>query len=125
MTCLQVLHIYVASGTHSVKVKAFLNSGSDSTLVTKVLADKLKLTGEDQPLTLLNAVYMSTRTMSKLVNFQISSPSHLSKILISNTWVVENLDLLRFKINSNTINKQWNHLQDIQMEVDNSQEIMA
>ena len=68
---------YVASGTHSVKVKALLNSGSDSTLVTKVLADKLKLTGEDQPLTLLNAVYMSTRTMSKLMNFQISSPSHL------------------------------------------------
>ena len=57
------------------------------------------------------------------MNFQISSPSHPSKILISNTWVVENLDLVRFKINSNTINKQWNHLQDIQMEVDNSQEI--
>ena len=61
--------------------------------------------------------------MSKLMNFQISSPSHPSKILISNTWVVENLDLVWFKINSNTINKQWNHLQDIQMEVDNSQEI--
>ena len=60
--------------------------------------------------------------MSKLVNFQISSPSHPSKILISNAWVVENLDLSRFKINS-TINKQWNHLQDIQIEVDNSQEI--
>ena len=57
------------------------------------------------------------------MNFQISSPSHPSKMLISNTWVVENLDLVRFKINSNTINKQWNHLQDIQMEVDNSQEI--
>ena len=125
VTYLQVLPIYVSNGIRSVKVNALLDSGSDSTLVTKVLADKLKLTGEDQPLTLLNAVYMSTRTMSKLVNFQISSPSHLSKILISNTWVVENLDLLRFKINSNTINKQWNHLQDIQMEVDNSQEIMA
>ena len=31
----------------------------------------------------------------------------------------------RFTINSNTINKQWNHLQDIQIEVDNSQEIGA
>ena len=56
------------------------------------------------------------------MKFQISSPSHPSKILISNAWVVENLDLPRFKINS-TINKQWNHLQDIQIEVDNSQEI--
>ena len=61
--------------------------------------------------------------MSKLVDFQVSSLSYPPKIQISNAWLVENLDLLRFKINSNTINKQWNHLQDIQIEVDNSQEI--
>ena len=123
VTYLQVLPIYVSNSTRSIKVNALLDSGSDSTLITKTLADKLKLTGKDQPLTLLNAVCTSTRTMSKLVNFQISSPSHLSKILILNAWVVENLDLPRFTINSNTINKQWNHLQDIQIEVDNSQEI--
>ena len=93
VTYLQVLLIYVSNGTRSVKVNALLDSRSDSTLVTKVLADKLKLTGEDQPLTLSNAVCRSTRTMSKLVKFQISSPSHPSKILISNTWAVENLDL--------------------------------
>ena len=62
--------------------------------------------------------------MSKLVKFQISSPSHPSKILILNSCVVEHLDLPRFKINSNTINKQWNHLQDVQIEVDDSQEIL-
>ena len=123
VTYLQVLPIYVSNGTRSVKVNALLDGGSDSTLVTEVLADKLKVTGEDQPLTLSNTVYTFTRTISKLVNFQISSPLHLSKILISNAWVVENLDLPRFKINSNKINKQWNHLQDIQVEVDNSQEI--
>ena len=106
VTYLQVLPIYVSNGTRSVKVNALLDGGSDSTLVTEVLADKLKVTGEDQPLTLSNTVYTFTRTISKLVNFQISSPLHLSKILISNAWVVENLDLPRFKINSNTINKQ-------------------
>ena len=62
--------------------------------------------------------------MSKLVKFHVSSPSHPSKILISNACVVEHLDLPRFKINSNTINKQWNHLQDVQIEVDDSQEIL-
>ena len=123
MTYLQVLPIYVSNGTRSVKVNALLDSGSDSTLVTKVLADKLKLTEEDQPVTLSNAVFTSARTMSKLANFQISPPSHPSKVLTLNAWVVENLDLPRFKINSNKINKQWNHLQDIQVEVDNSQEI--
>ena len=40
VTYLQVLPIYVSNDTRSVKVNALLNSGSDSTLVTKILADK-------------------------------------------------------------------------------------
>ena len=66
---LQVLPICVSNGTRSVKFNTLLDSGSGSTLVTKVLADKWKLTGEDQPLTLSNVVCTSTRTMSKLVKF--------------------------------------------------------
>ena len=85
----------------------------------------MKLTGVGQPLTLSNAICTSTRAMSKLVDFQVSSLSYPPKIQISNAWLVENLNLLRFKINSNTINKQWNHLQDIQVEVDNSREILV
>ena len=123
VTYLQVLPIYVSNSTCSVKVNALLDSGSDSTLVAKVLANKLKLTGEDQPLTLLNAVCTSTRTMSKLMNFQISPPLHSSKILILNAWVFKNLDLPWFKVNSNMNNKQWNHLEDIEIKVDNSQDI--
>ena len=56
--------------------------------------------------------------MSKPVKFQISSPTHSSEILILSSWIVTNLDLPRSTINSNTINKQWNQLQDIQIEVD-------
>ena len=37
---LQILPIYVSNGTTSVKVNTLLNSGSDSTLVTKVFANK-------------------------------------------------------------------------------------
>ena len=56
LTYLQILPIYVSNSTRSVKVNALLDSGSDLTLVTKVFVDKLKQTGEDQPLTLSNAV---------------------------------------------------------------------
>ena len=106
-----------------MKVNALLDSGSDSTLVTKTIADKLKLEGKSQTLTMSNAVCSSTKTISKLVNFHIFSPSHPSKIPISNEWVVENLDLPRFKINKNTIKKEWKHFQDLPIEVDNSKEI--
>ena len=67
--------------------------GSYSTLITKVLTEKLDLAGEDQPLTLSKAVCSSTRIMSKLENFEISSPASPFKISISNTWVSESLDL--------------------------------
>ena len=36
---------------------------------------------------------------------------------------MENADLPRFKINKNTIKKEWKHLQALPIEVDNSKEI--
>ena len=89
-----------------MKVNALLNSGSGSTLVTKTIGDKLKLEGKSQILTLSNAFCSSTKTISKPVNFHIFFPLHPSKIPIANAWVVENLDLPRFKINKNTIKKE-------------------
>ena len=91
----QVLQIYVSNSDVSMKVNALLDSGSDSTLVTKTLADKLKLEGKSLTLTLSNAVGSLTKTTPKLVNFQFFSPS---KIPISNAWVVENLDLKIFRL---------------------------
>ena len=106
-TYLQVLQIYLSNRDVSMKVNALLDSGSDSALVSKTLADKLKLKGKSQILTLLKAICSSTKTISKLVNFHIFYPLQPSKIPISNAWVVENLDLLlRFKINKNTIKKE-------------------
>ena len=116
-TYLQVLQICVSNGDVSMKVNARLVSGSDATLVTKTLAVKLKLEGKSQILTLSNAVCWSTKTISKLVNFYIFPPLHPSKIPIANAWVIENLDLPRFKINKNTIKKEWKHLQDLPIEV--------
>ena len=77
-----------------MKVNALLDSGSDSALVSKTLADKLKLKVKLQILTLLKAICLSTKTISKLLNFHIFYPLQPSKIPISNAWVVENLDLL-------------------------------
>ena len=62
-----------------MKVNALLDSGLHSLFVTKTLADKLKLEGKSQILTLSNAVCSSTKTISKLVNFHIFSQLHPSK----------------------------------------------
>ena len=61
--------------------------------------------------------------MSKLVIFDISSSTHPSKLPISNAWVIDSLDLPRFRINKDTFRNRWTHLQDIEIEVDDTQEI--
>ena len=43
ITYLQVLQIYVSNSDVSVKVNTLLDSESESTLVTRTLADKLKV----------------------------------------------------------------------------------
>ena len=62
----------VSNGTRSIKVNTLLDSSSDSSLDPEVLANKLKLIGEDQPLSLSNAVCMSTPTMSDRLDVRFS-----------------------------------------------------
>ena len=66
----------MSNGDVSMKFNELLDIGSDSTLVTKALADILKLESEFHILTLSNAVCSSTKTISKLVNVHLFSRLH-------------------------------------------------
>ena len=116
---LQVLQIHVSNGDVSVKVNALLDSGSGFTLVTKILADKLRLEAKSQTLTFFKRCLLVDQNNIKTCKSPYFSQSYPSKISISNASIVENLDLLRFKINKNTIKKEWKHIQDLPTEVDN------
>ena len=70
---LQVLPVYVTNKNgKQYKINALLDSGSDSTLISKTLADKLNL-GKQHHLNLCNVLNHKSTLILKLVNFSICS----------------------------------------------------
>ena len=79
LTYLQVLPINVSKGDKSFPANAFLDSGSDSTLISKTLEDKLNLFGGERSLTVTTIMSTKLKIKSKLVNFSVSPNFHPSR----------------------------------------------
>lgn len=74
---LQVLFLTVFQGDKELPLNALLYSASDSTVISKSLADYLSLTGQGKEIQFTNAVSPTTKNkcQSCLVNFSTSSSS--------------------------------------------------
>ena len=108
---MQALPINVSNGDKTFRANALLDSGSDSTLISKTLVDKLNLCGGERSLTITNKMSTKLKIKSKLVNSSVSSNFHPSRIEISNAGVVDNLNLPSY-----TITKDFSHIRDIDLE---------
>ena len=75
----QVLSLTVSYGDKELSINPLPDSGSDSTLISKSLADYLNLSGQEREIQFSNAVSSTTKIKSKLINFSISSGSHPGK----------------------------------------------
>ena len=107
VTHLQVLPINVSNGQKMFRVNALLEGGSDSTFISKTLADKLELPGNDLSLSVTKVLLTKSKISTKLVSFSILSTHHLSPINISNAWVVKNLNLPAYRMKND-----FAHLKD-------------
>ena len=75
-TFLQIITITISNGSRTVTTNAFLASGSDTTLISKDLAEKLNLNGATKTLKIRNVLNNEMSYESNLVNFFISSKQH-------------------------------------------------
>ena len=111
---LQVLPVFVTDiNGKRFKVNALLDSGSDSTLISKTLADKLKVLGKQHRLNLCNVLNHKSTLTWKLVNFSICSDIHPEKVQIENAWVVEHLNFPKHEINPDHLRSKFSHLKDV------------
>ena len=83
-TFLQVIPVFASNGETCVQTAALLDSGSDATLISESLANKLQLSGIKKDITLTNVLSMTNKVSSKLVNLSISSRSHPEQLPITN-----------------------------------------
>ena len=93
---MQVLPVNVSNGDKTFPADALLDSGSDSTLISKT-ADKLNLCGGKRSPTISKVMSTKLKIKSKVVNFSVSSNFYPSRIEILNAWAVDNLNSLRIK----------------------------
>ena len=92
-TFLQIITITISNGSRTVTTNAFLASGSDTTLISKDLAEKLNLNGATKTLKIRNVLNNEMSYESNLVNFFISSKQHPKVIPITNSRTVFGMEL--------------------------------
>ena len=83
-TYLQIIPLTIHNNTNSVRTWALLDTGSEATLTSEEIADKLKLKGEMRNISASNVMSMKYKLPSKPVNFSVSSNSHPERVNISN-----------------------------------------
>ena len=115
-TYLQIIPVTIHNNTNSVKQWALLDTGSDATLISEEIADKLKLKGEMHNISFSNVMSMENKLPSKLVNFSVSSNSHPERVNISNAWVVKKLIIQTRRIDTKNIAAKYPYLPDIAIE---------
>ena len=93
-----------------------MDTGSDATLISEEIVDKLKLKGEMRNISVSNVMSMENKLPSKLVNFSVSSNSHPERVNISNAWVVKNLTIQTRRMDTKNIAAKYPYLADIAVE---------
>ena len=109
----------ISNRNKSVTVNALFDSRSDSTLLAQNVASYLNLNGKEQSITFSYAISQKLKVKSRLVSFSLSSKLHPLRIKFENVLVVNELNLMPYKINQN-FHKQFEHLKHIHFDTRSS-----
>ena len=96
-----VIHVLNKSGKR-IKVNALFDSSSDSTLISKELANSLDLKGKEYHLNLSNVLNYQNTFTSKLVNFSICSDTH-----------PEIVNSPKYELNNEQLKSEFPHLKNV------------
>ncbi|CAH8494135.1 unnamed protein product [Schistosoma mattheei] len=107
-----IVPVLVRNGEKVAQTCAFLDSGSDASLITEDLAKRLNLEGEPKTISLKTLDNHST-IQCKEVQLEVSSLDSSSSFRIPNVWTVERLPMLRRTVPTTSQMKSWTHLKDI------------
>ncbi|XP_066922770.1 uncharacterized protein [Clytia hemisphaerica] len=111
-TFLQIVPVTISNGDISEKVNVLLDPGSDTTLISASLVDRLKLPNINSNLkvSISNVLTKRQTLRSRSVNFLLSSCD--SSVHVEDAWVVESLNIKMKPYNVSKMKKQYQHLRD-------------
>ena len=112
---LQIIPVTISNGSRTVTTNAFLDSGSDSILISIGLAEKLNLNGATKTIKIQNVLNNEMSYKPKLVNFFISSKQHPKIIPIANPYSISAIELPINKLPIAQIKEKWDGIRDIEL----------
>ena len=124
-TYLQIVSVTLTNSSRDIEVytNALLDTGSDTTLIRKDIADKLKLNGIRRTMNISNAVTNTRKISSQVVNFIITSQTNKCDCFnIDDARVMNKLNIPNSKIDEAVISK-YEHLHDISLPKPNKGDI--
>ena len=124
-TYLQIILVTLTNSKRDIEVhtNALLDTGSDTTLIRKDIADKLKLNGIRRTMNISNAVTNTRKISSQVVNFIITSQTNKCDCFnIDDARVMNKLNIPNNKIDEVVISK-YEHLHDISLPKPNKSNI--
>ncbi|VDP41051.1 unnamed protein product [Schistosoma curassoni] len=107
-----IVPVLIKNGEKSVQTCAFLDSGSEASLITEDLAKRLGLEGESETISLKTLDNQFT-FQCKEVQVEISPLDSSSSIRIPNVWTVERLPVLRRTVPKASQLASCTHFKDI------------
>ena len=116
-TYLQIVSVTLTNSSRDIEVytNALLDTGSDTTLIRKDIADKLKLNGIRRTMNISNAVTNTRKISSQVVNVIITSQTNKYDCFnIDDARVMNKLNIPNNKIDEAEIHK-YEHLHDISL----------
>ena len=124
-TYLQIVPVTLTNSRRDIEVhtNALLDTGSDTTLIRKDIADKLKLNGIRRTMNISNAVTNTRKISSQVVNVIITSQTNKYDCFnIDDARVMNKLNIPNNKIDEVVISK-YEHLHDISLPKPNKSNI--
>ena len=116
-TYLQIILVTLTNSRRDIEVhtNVLLDTGSDTTLIRKDIADKLKLNGIRRTMNISNAVTNTRMISSQIVNFIITSQTNKCDCFnIDDAHVMNKLNIPYNKIDEIVMSK-YEHLHDISL----------
>ena len=113
-TLLAVVPVIVQNGEKEVETYAFLDSGSEGSLILASIAKKLGLDGPSQLTTIGTFHGQDPKLNVKKVKFTVYSRDKSAKFQVSSL-AVPKLNLSKKKVQWPTVKSEWKHIEDLEL----------
>ena len=122
-TLLSIVPVIVTANGQRISTHAFLDSGSEQTLIREDFARKLNLRGPSITTTITTVNGPAAPTIHRRVRFRVNSVNKLASFDMEEVITIKSLNLPKRHIDWNSLCKSWPHLNDVHLKSSGTEDV--